>query len=88
VVREAIEKYRADNDWMQHFLDECCELGEGLTAKSGELYAEYRAFCARSGDFPRNMTEFNGSLEQRGFTRKKTKKGAVVAGLEIIVNHP
>ena len=83
VVRDAIEKYRADNDWMQHFLDECCELGEGLTAKSGELY-EYRAFCARSGEFPRNTTEFYSTLEQRGFTRKKTKKGAVVSGLELI----
>ena len=84
VVREAIDKYRADNDWLQHFLDECCEIGEGLTAKSGELYTEYRAYCTRSGEFPRNTTEFYSSLEQRGFGRKKTNRGNYVSGLTVL----
>ena len=83
VVREAIDKYKADNDWMSHFLDECCEVNDGLEEKSGELYASYRAYCARSGEFTRSTTEFYKSLEQRGFVRHKRKNGRFVLGLKL-----
>lgn len=82
-VKEAIEKYKADNDWMSHFLDECCELGDGYEEKSGELYAAYRSYCARSGEFTRSTTEFYKSLEQRGFTRHRTSKSRLVRGLRL-----
>ena len=82
-VKEAVEKYKADNDWMSHFLDECCEIGEGFEEKSGELYAAYRAYCARSGEFTRSTTEFYTSIEQRGFTRHKRKNGRFVIGLQL-----
>lgn len=82
-VKEAIEKYRADNDWMTHFLDDCCETGQGLEEKSGELYASYRAYCARSGEFTRSTTEFYNSLEQRGFVRRRRTKGVFVLGLKL-----
>ena len=84
VVREAVEKYRADNDWIQQFLDECCEIGESLSAKSGELYTEYRAYCARSGLYARSTAEFYSTLEQRGFVRKKTNRGHYVFGLGVL----
>ena len=42
-VREAIAQYRADNDWMAHFLTDSCVEETGAEAKSGELYASYRA---------------------------------------------
>lgn len=82
-VKEAIELYKADNDWMTHFLDECCEVGDGLEEKSGELYSSYRAFCARSGEFCRSTTEFYSMLKQRGFDRHKRKKGVFVLGLQL-----
>lgn len=82
-VKEAIEKYKADNDWMSHFLDECCEVGDGLEEKSGELYSAYRSYSARSGEFTRSTTEFYGSLTQRGFNRHRTNKGTFVYGLKL-----
>lgn len=82
-VKEAINKYKADNDWMRHFLDECCEIGDAFEEKSGELYSAYRAFCARSGEFTRSTTEFYSTLEQREFTRHRTKKGVFVHGLKL-----
>ena len=82
-VQEAINRYKADNDWMTHFLDECCEVGDGLEEKFGELYSSYRAFCARSGEFCRSTTEFYGTLNQRGFARHKRKKGIFVLGLQL-----
>ena len=49
-VQEAIARYKADNDWMSHFLDECCEIGDGLKEKSGELYelAENESVISKS----------------------------------------
>ena len=83
-VQEAIARYKADNDWMSHFLDECCETGEGLKEKSGELFAAYRAFCGRTNDFCRSTAEFYTSLEQRGFYRQRTNTGKFVLGLRLV----
>ena len=44
VVEDAIARYREDNDWLGQFLDDCCELDESFTAKSGELYQAYRSY--------------------------------------------
>ena len=82
-VKEAVERYKSDNDWMTHFLDECCEVGDGLEEKSGELYSSYRSFCARSGEFCRSTTEFYSMLKQRGFERVRRNSGRFVLGLQL-----
>ena len=82
-VKEAIAAYRDNNDWMQHFLDECCEIDESYTAKSGEVYNEYRAFCIRVGEFIRSTADFYTALDGEEFTRKRTNKGVVVKGLRL-----
>ena len=83
-VQDAIEKYKSDNDWMAHFLEACCEVGEGLEEKSGELYSSYRAFTMRTNDFCRSTAEFYTSLEQRGFYRQRTNTGKYVLGLRLV----
>ncbi len=82
-VQNAIANYKADNNWMAHFLEACCEQGDGYEEKSGELYASYRAFAARTNDFCRSTTEFYTTLEQRGFTRRKQRSGMYVQGLKL-----
>ena len=80
-VRTAIETYRGENDWLSHFLDDCCEVDAANQEKSGELYTSYRAFCARTGEYARSTTDFYKALDQRGFERKRTKKGVIIYGL-------
>lgn len=70
-VKEAISKYKSDNDWLAHFLNDCCERGDGYEVGSGKFYSEYRAYCARVGDFTRSTTEFYNAVEQAGFKRVK-----------------
>ena len=82
-VREAIAAYKADNDWMSHFLEECCVVDKSLEEKSGELYSSYRAFCGRTGEFARSTAEFYKCLEQRGFVRQRRSKGRFVLGLKL-----
>lgn len=82
VVIDAINDYKAGNDWMSAFLEDCCEIG-AYTEKSGELYIQYRAYCDRMGEFTRSTTEFYTELGNRGYQRKKTKKGYMVSGLRL-----
>ncbi len=82
-VKEAIEAYREENDWLGHFLSECCELGENLEEKSGELYQQYRAYCIQNGEYTRSTTDFYAAVEKAGFIRRKTNKGIIVQGLEL-----
>ena len=82
-VQEAINKYRADNDWLTHFLEECCVVDESAMAKSGEVWDCYKAYCARMGDFTRSTTEFYTALENKGFARIRRKNGRFVSGLTL-----
>jgi putative DNA primase/helicase len=83
VVDEALKQYKSDNDWLGHFLDECCEVDKTYTQKSGELYTEYRAFCMRNGEYARSAGDFYTALEAEGITRRRSKKGVTVYGLKL-----
>ena len=83
VVANAISEYRGMNDWLSHFLEDCCVTGDGLEQKSGDLYQEYRAYCLRTGEYARNNADFIAEIEKRGFMRKKKKSGMWVQGLQL-----
>ncbi|BDY02681.1 phage/plasmid primase, P4 family [Cutibacterium avidum] len=82
-VVEASEAYRAANDWFAHFLDERCETGDGLSEKSGELYADYRSWALARGDYARSTTDFAAALEKAGHTKHRTNQGMRVTGLRL-----
>ena len=82
-VSNAIAAYKAENDWLGHFLDDCCDVGDGLTAKSGELYSAYRAFSASNGEYIRSTTDFYAALEAEGFIRTRTRSGNIINGLKL-----
>ena len=83
-VETAIKSYREDNDWLGHFLGECCEVDKAYREKSGELYQEYRSYCMRTGEYARSTADFYNALELAGFMRQKTKTGNFIRGLRII----
>ena len=82
-VREAIQHYRDENDWMSHFLEECCEVEKGAFCKSGELFQTYRAYCLRNGEFTRSAADFYTELANRGFERQRTRAARLVYGLRL-----
>ncbi|MGT2866314.1 phage/plasmid primase, P4 family [Streptococcus fryi] len=83
VVSDSVSAYREANDWMGQFLGDCCEVGEHLTEKSGELYSAYRAYCTRINEYTRSTTDFYTALVNAGFTKKRTNKGVMVKGLQL-----
>ena len=84
VVQEAIASYRDNNDWLGHFLEDCCEVGLEYSAKSGEVYNAYRDYCLRSGEYVRSTTDFYAALESVGnFARRRTAKANMLSGLRL-----
>lgn len=82
-VRDAIEQYKENNDWLAYFLNERCELDDSHTAKSGEVYNEYRLFCSQTGEFARSTADFYTALELAGFEKYRDAKGRYVKGLRL-----
>lgn len=82
-VKAAINGYREDNDWLSQYLTECCEVSEAYIQKSGELYSDYRSYCARNNLYTRSTTDFYSALENAGFVRERKKSGVLVKGLRL-----
>lgn len=83
VVQDAIQKYKENNDWLSHFLDDCCEIDPSYEAKSGEIYNTYRSYCNQMGEYARSTTDFYTAIEAADFTRRKTKKGMLIHGFRL-----
>ena len=81
---DAISEYRQENDWMCHFLEDCCETGQGYEEKSGDLYDAYRDYSIRTNGFTRSPQEFTRELENRGFVKKRKTEGRFFAGLRLL----
>ncbi len=84
VVDEAIRKYKENNDWLTHFLDDCCEIDPSFSAKSGDVYNAYRSHCMQVGEYIRSTSDFYTALETvRGFDRRRTSKANIIIGLQL-----
>lgn len=83
VVQDAIQKYKENNDWLSHFLEDCCEIDPSYEAKSGEVYNTYRSYCNQMGEYARSTTDFYTAIEAADFTRRKTKKGMLIHGFRL-----
>ena len=82
-VSEAISHYRENNDWLSMFIEDFCEVDPSYTQKSGELYQEYREYCARTGEYTRSTTDFYTGLDTAGFEKRKSKTGVMVYGIRL-----
>lgn len=85
-VRDAIQEYRGQNDWLHHFLEDCCDVDSSCQEKSGALYTAYRLYCQQMNEYTRSTTDFYGALEKAGFDRRKRKAGYFIYGLKLKVS--
>lgn len=83
VVDETIRKYKENNDWLTHFLDDCCEIDPSFSAKSGDVYNAYRSYCMQVGEYIRSTSDFYTALECAGFDRKRSKTARMLFGLQL-----
>lgn len=83
VVREALDEYRKSCDWLGHFLENCCEMGENYATASNEIYQRYTAYCQVAGDYRRNSRDFKAAMKAAGFDSNHTMKGWQYYGLRL-----
>lgn len=87
VVADAIADYREQNNWFNHFIQDCCEVTDKKTfVSSNTLYSTYRRYSAENSEFIRSTTEFYQTLEKNGFHRGTEKRVRVIYGLRLCVN--
>lgn len=81
-VLDMTREYRREMDVISGFLDDRCEVGEGFSAKSSELYAAYSAWCEANTEFKMSNTKFGVEMEKR-FARSKRMDGNYFVGLKL-----
>lgn len=82
-VLEATGEYIEDEDWLGQYLNELCVVEEGAHTYGGELFNAYQRWAGARGDYVRRGNDFARALAVAGFTKKRTKTGAVWFGLRL-----
>ena len=83
-VVSAIEAYRDTNDWLSHFLSECCVVGGADdTVSTLELYKTYRNRCIDTEEYVRRPPDFYSAIEGAGFKRRTVKRKQYFVGLRL-----
>ncbi|OPY55595.1 MAG: hypothetical protein A4E49_00381 [Methanosaeta sp. PtaU1.Bin112] len=83
-VLDATAEYRRENDSLEQFIFECCELGKLRVCKNTELYSTYLNFCGMSGLKALSQTKFSIELKTRDcITQTKTKHGVEWKGIDL-----
>lgn len=82
-VVAATQRYIEDEDWLGHFLLECCEEREDAQVYGGELYNAYQRWAEAQGEFVRRGNDFARALEMRGCKKVRTKQGRLWSGISL-----
>ncbi len=80
-VREQTADYRAAEDTIGQFVEECCVKLPGVKVGGGNLYASFKEWCQATGARAVRMNDFSAEIQARGFRRDKTNRGAVYHGI-------
>jgi putative DNA primase/helicase len=72
-VSRATAEYRAEQDLLQSFIDDCCNVQKTLRATAAKLLESYIAF---TGDKLINRVKFGLQLQDKGFIAVRDNRGA------------
>lgn len=74
-VRAATEAYRAEQDVLAAFINECCIINPLAKALAKDLYRTYVEWCEKNGERPMSQKFFGEQLSERGFERHRGTGG-------------
>lgn len=80
-VVDATQAYRQDSDSLARWLEDRCEVGEALTAPSGDLLRSFNAWAEEEGERPWTSQALGRELTQKGFASTKAAGKRVRSGL-------
>ena len=82
VMKEATMGYFRENDTMEMFIDECCEVGDGHKVGAKEIYDRYVEWCDMGRQKKVIRNKFFLILEGK-FEKKKLMNGNIYLGIKI-----
>jgi phage/plasmid-associated DNA primase len=83
-VQEATATYRKENDSLEQFISECCEIQKLNVCKNSELYSQYLNFCSMSRLKALSQTKFSPELSSRqGLSSTRTREGITWLGIAL-----
>lgn len=83
VVEDAKKVYKDENNWIEHFIVDCCEVDNAKEIMSNELYQAYRQWSTINGEYTRNTRDFSSALINSGYEKRRTNKGVKWLGLDL-----
>jgi putative DNA primase/helicase len=88
-VEASTEEWRAENDNIGRFIDNCCVTSNAFRARAGAFYSAYRDWAERSGEnIIASDREFSARLIGRGYERKEDNKGRCYLGIALRTEPP
>ncbi|MBO0680343.1 bifunctional DNA primase/polymerase [Mycolicibacterium sp. S2-37] len=82
-VRSATDTYHRDSDAVSRFIADCCEVGANRSATTAELHQAWVAWQQDDGCDPMGLLNFGKAIDAKGFTAKRTRRGAERFGIGI-----
>jgi putative DNA primase/helicase len=80
-VRAATEAYQVQSDAVRRFVEEACMTSPAAATRTSELYAAWQKWAQSEDVEPMSDKAFGKELDRLGFPAKKTKYGAMRAGI-------
>lgn len=81
-IAAANDDWKAENDRLGRFIEECCLVSDSFIAKARSLYESYREWAEGAGEMGISETLFGKRLKDRGFVKEHRRQGRV--GLEVV----
>jgi len=82
-VEAETDEYREEQDVRAGFLADKCFIGEERTVRSDPLYVAYKDWCDLNGQTREAQNKFAVRLRERGFSKRRMKRGIVWDGLAL-----
>ncbi|MEL6345616.1 MAG: phage/plasmid primase, P4 family [Myxococcota bacterium] len=87
-VKAATREYQTESDQVGRFLDDRCELDPVARCPSAVVYAEYKRWCEKNGEYSGTKRSLSNRLGELGFKPFRTKTLRGFQGLRVIMDTP
>jgi putative DNA primase/helicase len=85
-ITAANDDWKAENDQLGRFIEECCAVADSFSTKARPLYECYRQWAEGAGESAISETLFGKRLKDRGFSKEHRRHGTVYAGIAMRLN--
>ncbi len=76
-------EYKTEENVVQSFVLDCCDMIDGEKCSSTELYTEYKDWCNRFGYMPYSVKNFKSEMTRLKIYPKRKSSGVIYEGIRI-----